>query len=31
VRVITAIDGVVGVRSHLKFDLDDTAIPALLN
>ncbi len=31
VRAITAIDGVVGVRSHMKFDLDDTAIPALLN
>lgn len=31
VRAITAIDGVVGVRSHMTFDLDDTAIPALLN
>lgn len=31
VRAITAIDGVVGVRSRLTFDLDDTAIPALLN
>lgn len=30
VRAITAIDGVVGVRNDMKFDLDDTAIPALL-
>jgi CBS domain-containing protein len=31
VRTITAIDGVVGVRNRMTFDLDDTAIPALLN
>jgi CBS domain-containing protein len=26
VRTLTAIDGVVGVRSHLEYDLDDTLI-----
>lgn len=31
VRAIKAIDGVVGVRSRMTFEVDDTAIPALLN
>lgn len=31
VRAVTAIDGVVGVRNLMTFELDDTHIPALLN